>query len=118
MVAPGHCSPSRKVVSKMMTRSFSDLLAVVIAKIPYSVMRRLIGGAEGFCRLTQPLSAQAQTPSRPSGADKKQQPEKPGGQGRSGHRAGGFCPDPNSRHIAANQHAKPLRSAEILGQNG
>ena len=24
MVAPGHCSPSRKVVSKMRTRSFSD----------------------------------------------------------------------------------------------
>ena len=24
MVAPGHCSPSRKVVSKMTTRSFSD----------------------------------------------------------------------------------------------
>ena len=25
MVAPGHCSPSRKVVSNMMTRSLSDL---------------------------------------------------------------------------------------------
>src|ERR1700755_2458384 len=108
MVAPGHCSPSRKVVSKMMTRSFSDLLAVVIAKIPFgwcAVSR----GAEGICHLAQPLSAQAQTPSRPSGADKKQQPEKPGGQARSGNRIGGFCPDPNSRHIAANQHAKPLR---------
>ena len=31
MVAPGHCSPSRRVVSNTMTRSFSDLLAVVIS---------------------------------------------------------------------------------------
>ena len=30
MVAPGHCSPSRKVVSKMTTRSFSDFVWVVI----------------------------------------------------------------------------------------
>src|SRR5581483_4113103 len=108
MVAPGHCSPSRKVVSKMMTRSFSDLVAVVIAKF-------LLDGAPsaqgrwGFCRLAQPLSAQAQAPSRPSGADKKQQPEKPGGQARSGNRGRGFRPGPNSQNIAANQHAKPLR---------
>jgi hypothetical protein len=29
MVAPGHCSPSRKVVSKITTRSFSDWVAVI-----------------------------------------------------------------------------------------
>ena len=32
MVAPGHCSPSRKVVSNMMTRSLSDLFTGVIGK--------------------------------------------------------------------------------------
>ena len=30
MVAPGHCSPSRNVVSKMTTRSFSDFAGVVM----------------------------------------------------------------------------------------
>ena len=30
MVAPGHCSPSRKVVSKMTTRSCSDFAGVVM----------------------------------------------------------------------------------------
>ena len=30
MVAPGHCSPSRKVVSKMTTRSLSDFAGVVM----------------------------------------------------------------------------------------
>jgi hypothetical protein len=100
----------------MMTRSFSDLLAVVIAKFLLGVRR--LEGAEGSGDLAQPLSAQAQTPSRPSGADKKQEPaETPGGQGRSGNRGRGFCPGPNSRHFAANQHAKPLDDAEILGQN-
>ena len=34
MVAPGHCSPSRKVVSKMTTRSFSDFVWAVIGSIP------------------------------------------------------------------------------------
>jgi hypothetical protein len=33
MVAPGDCSPSRKVVSKMMTRSCSDLDWVVMGAI-------------------------------------------------------------------------------------
>jgi hypothetical protein len=32
MVAPGHCSPSRKVVSKMMTRSFAEVWGAVIAE--------------------------------------------------------------------------------------
>jgi hypothetical protein len=34
-VAPGHCSPSRKVVSNITTRSLSDLFTVVMAKVPY-----------------------------------------------------------------------------------
>jgi hypothetical protein len=38
-VAPGHCSPSRRVVSNMMTRSFSDFGAVVISAIPYGWVR-------------------------------------------------------------------------------
>ena len=61
MVAPGHCSPSRKVVSKMMTRSFSDLLAVVIAKIPFGWCAVVLGALKGSGDLAQPLSAQAQT---------------------------------------------------------
>ena len=32
MVAPGHCSPSRKVVSNIMTRSLSDLFTLVIGR--------------------------------------------------------------------------------------
>jgi hypothetical protein len=33
MVAPGHCSPSRKVVSKMTTRSFSDFAVAVMIEV-------------------------------------------------------------------------------------
>ena len=33
MVAPGHCSPSRKVVSKMTTRSLSDWVWVVMGLV-------------------------------------------------------------------------------------
>ncbi len=33
MVAPGHCSPSRKVVSKMTTRSFSDFADAELAGV-------------------------------------------------------------------------------------
>jgi hypothetical protein len=32
MVAPGHCSPSRRVVSNMMTRSLSDFFTEVIGE--------------------------------------------------------------------------------------
>jgi hypothetical protein len=45
MVAPGHCSPSRKVVSNMMTRSLSDLFTVAMGKF-LQLMRRC--GARGF----------------------------------------------------------------------
>ena len=73
MVAPGHCSPSRKVVSKMTTRSFSDLVWRGHGNGPSRLLRPS-AGALGFLVLGDPLSAQAQTPSRPSGADKQQEP--------------------------------------------
>jgi hypothetical protein len=70
--------------------------------------------AEGFLVLTQPLSAQAQPPRRPSGADKKQQPaNKEGGQGRSRNRRDGRGHSTlNSRHFAANQHCQTLEEAK------
>ena len=99
MVAPGHCSPSRKVVSKMTTRSFSDLFTVVISKIPCQWCAA-VGALKGSGDLAQPLSAQAQTPRRPSGADKKQKPaKKPGGQGRSRNRFGTGDNQPFSREL-------------------
>ncbi len=79
MVAPGDCSPSRRVVSKMKTRSLSDL-GVRMEKIP-SVRLRLSGALGVFAR---PLSAQARAPSRPSGADKQKEAENAGSRGR-GH---------------------------------
>ena len=42
MVAPGHCSPSRKVVSNMTTRSFSDFVWVVM-EIVLLVKRATLG---------------------------------------------------------------------------
>ncbi len=86
MVAPGHCSPSRKVVSKMTTRSLSDFAGVVMGSSPSSRIRP--SGALWGPVPPHPLSAQAQMPSRPSGADKKQTAENQGGNGhgsRSGH---------------------------------
>ena len=72
MVAPGHCSPSRKVVSKMTTRSLSDRRSWwswngSFSPAPFSVGAPGISGSSNH-----PLSAQAQAPSRPSGADKEQ----------------------------------------------
>ena len=115
MVAPGHCSPSRRVVSNTMTRSFSDFLAVVIGK--FLLGRAPLSGAEGVSGdLAQPLSAQAQPPRRPSGADKKQKPaKKEGGQGRSRNRGvthGLRRSTLNSKHFAANQHCQTLRTPE------
>src|SRR5712675_2415033 len=73
--------------------------------------------AEGSGDLTQPLSAQAQPPRRPSGADKKQKPaNKEGGQGRSRNRRrthGRGRPTLNSRHFAANQHRQTLEETGI-----
>src|SRR5580700_6315568 len=120
MVAPGHCSPSRKVVSKMTTRSFSDFVGadladsdlagsdlpgVVMTLGPSRLRPPLLGqGARGFRGFGHPLSAQAQTPSRPSGGAKQQEPaENEGGAGRGlqglpGHRA----------EIAARRHCQTL----------
>src|SRR6187399_1222806 len=117
MVAPGHCSPSRKVVSNMMTRSFSDLFAVVMAEflLGRCAVYMSAEGVPGV--LAQPLSAQAQSPRRPSGADKKQEPaKKEGGQGRSRNRGGANGRGRstlNSRHFAANQHCQTLTETKI-----
>src|SRR5882757_4292430 len=114
MVAPGHCSPSRRVVSNTMTRSFSDFGAVVIGSIPYGSCAAF-SSAEGSGDLAQPLSAQAQAPRRPSGADKKQAAKKEGGQGRSRNRLGADGDGRstlNSNHFAANQHCQTLEETE------
>jgi hypothetical protein len=69
------------------------------------------GALKGPGDLAQPLSAQAQTPSRPSGADKKQPAEKQGGHGRSRNRlgTGGIGRSTlNSVLFAANQHCQTL----------
>ena len=42
IVAPGHCSPSRNVVSKMTTRSFSDWVVVMEVVLLACAQRRLI----------------------------------------------------------------------------
>jgi hypothetical protein len=62
----------------------------------------------------EPLSAQAQPPRRPSGADKKQQPaKKEGRQGRSRNRGGSLSRStPNSELFAANQHCQTLEEPE------
>src|SRR3954462_13538383 len=113
MVAPGHCSPSRKVVANMMTRSLSDLATVVMEEF-LVVMRRL--GALGFQCFVDPLRSQAHAPRRLSGADKKQQPAKQqGGHGRSRNRRGtdgiGRSPE-NPVVFAANQHCQTLRKRD------
>ena len=77
MVAPGHCSPSRKVVSKMMTRSFSDLAGVVMGN-SFGQVRPADGAHEVSGDRSHPLSAQAQAPRRPSGADKQKPAKKEG----------------------------------------
>src|ERR1700675_581443 len=62
----------------------------------------------------EPLSAQAQPPRRPSGADKKQKPaKKEGRQGRSRNRRGSLSRStPNSVQTAANQHCQTLEVTE------
>src|SRR5215472_3117583 len=128
MVAPGHCSPSRNVVSKMRTRSASLLGAVAFGAVgldavlagalaglvlPGFMMRSLslapvpdpssgLGKSAlvsfGF-RGGDPLSAQARWPSRPSGGDKEQQPaENEGGAGA------GFSLAVDRAKIAADRH--------------
>jgi hypothetical protein len=105
MVAPGHCSPSRKVVSKMTTRSFSD------EEAGDWLMKQVLldcaaAGAQWVRPSIDPLSAQAQMPSRPSGAGKeKERAQNEGGSGPS------LCGSPNDRadivprgHLRQNPH--------------
>ena len=54
MVAPGHCSPSRKVVSKMTTRSFSDFADVLMEMVLLALRPPLGLGALGFLVLCEP----------------------------------------------------------------
>jgi hypothetical protein len=72
-------------------------------------------GAKGAGDLAEPLSAQAKMPSRPSGADKKQEPAKKGrsaqrSRNRFGTNGVSHC-SVNSNHVAANQHCHTFRSA-------
>ncbi len=79
MEAPGDCSPSRKVVSKIRTRSLGDALVAVMGLSFVSCAP--LWGAVGGRSAVDPLSAQAHAPGRPSGAAKKQK--------ESGQRGGG-----------------------------
>jgi len=73
-----------------------------------SVLERYQGPVISY----KPLSAQAQTPSRPSGAGKKQAANKQGGQ-RGRDRGGGQGHLPkNPINLAANQHCQTLVSVE------
>src|ERR1700688_2835627 len=91
MVAPGHCSPSRKVVSKMTTRSFSDFagtdladsdlagsdLAGVVMTLGLSRLRPPLPGqgARGFRWLQRsPECPGANAQPAPSGGAKQQEP--------------------------------------------
>jgi len=64
-------------------------------------------GAFGF-RLEDPLSAQAHTPSRPSGASKEQRRKNKGGTGT------GRNPPADCANVAAHRHAKTL----VAGHKG
>jgi hypothetical protein len=66
--------------------------------------------------LVKPLSAQAQLPSRPSGAGKKQAAKKEGGHcGRDRGGSQGHLPE-NPIDMAANQHCQTLLSAKSSGK--
>src|SRR5437870_4361457 len=109
MVAPGDCSPSRNVVSKMTTRSFSDLGWVVMGRV-LLVACALIAGARGFLGSVEPLSAQARTPARPSGDAKEQEPaENEGGAGP------GLRPPGDRAEIAADRHRFPRHGHQGRG---
>jgi hypothetical protein len=108
------------VVSKMMTRSLSDLFAEAISDVLLSFgAGHLAWGAWGCPVIsTKPLSAQARAPSRPSGAGKKKAANQEGGQQRGRDRGGGQSHLPrNPLDLAANQHCQTLLSPESLGQN-
>src|SRR3979411_828059 len=102
MVAPGHCSPSRNVVSKMTTRSCSDFAGVVMIGISFSWFAPSSLGARGFLAQA-PLSAKDQTPSRPSGDGKQQEPAE-----NEGSAGAGRSPPGDRADIAARRnHARP-----------
>ena len=76
MVAPGHCSPSRRVVSKIRTRSLEAAgywIAVISLVLLGGAGLGIDHSAQGWFLLSEPLSAQAPTPSRPSGATKEKE---------------------------------------------
>src|SRR5258708_1152293 len=106
MVAPGHCSPSRKVVSKMKTRScsdFADALMMALVLLSFAPSTRALAG---FRALRSPLSAQAQTPGRPSGDDKQQEPAE-----NEGAAGTGRSPPGDRADIAARRHyIRPRRA--------
>jgi len=77
------------VVSKMTTRSFSDFADVLMEMVLLALRppdRSGVGARGVPGAFADPLSAQAQSPSRPSGADKQQEPAENEGGIRPGHR--------------------------------
>src|SRR5258708_27519235 len=99
MVAPGHCSPSRKVVSKMKTRSCSNFADALMMALVLLVFAPSLSGARWVPCLRSPLSAQAQTPGRPSGDDKQQEPAE-----NEGAAGTGLSPPGDRADIAARRH--------------
>src|SRR5450432_4209834 len=82
MVAPGPCSPSRKVVSKITTRSLSDWVWVVIGL--FLLVECAMAALYGVLSLVPsiPRVPRRKMPSRPSGADKeKERAQNEGGGG-------------------------------------
>src|SRR3712207_2309446 len=125
MVAPGHCSPSRRVVSKIRTRSLEgpDTEEVILVV--------LLGGGASRLKVVpacpEPLRAQAATPSRPSGAAKEKEAKKTRATGRGSGAvhpcAGGAddhrCPNPPwpralSRELRSEEHTSELQSRQYL----
>src|SRR5260370_38413167 len=90
MVAPGDCSPSRKVVSKTTTRSCSDCGCEVMGTVPFlGGMAAKIAPARRSFRFRSgkpPESPGAGAPSRPSGANKEQRQKNKGDFGADGRR--------------------------------
>src|ERR1700674_1599876 len=115
MVAPGHCSPSRSVVSKMTTRSLSDWVWLAIGLfllVECAIQGRSMGA--DFCPLL-PQSAKAQKPSRPSGADKeKERAQNEGGNGRwPGGRPSDRAVDLPRRHLLRRPSSSTAKIANL-----
>src|SRR6185437_5178124 len=120
MVAPGHCSPSRRVVSNMMTRSLSDLVTLVMGDF-------LVAGAlpvralKGFfrSRLT-PECPGANRPDGPQGPIRSRSPPR----SRVGRDAAGIARAPTALAVSPRTPYFSLRISiarpcgkHILGQN-